>query len=236
MAMAHDQRPGAAGQLAAGQASCTCCESCADAPAAARSGQWLRAARLTRWLAWAALAWMTAEGALGLTAGIAAGSAALSGWALGSVIEGLAAVIVIWRFTGSRTLSETAERRAQRLVAVSFWLLAPYITIQATRDLAGHHHASTTMLGIALTASSVLVMPALGLAKHRLGARLGSGATTGEGTQNLICASQAAAVLAGLAVTAAWPAGWPLDPVIALGIAGWSIWEGAQAWRGATCC
>jgi divalent metal cation (Fe/Co/Zn/Cd) transporter len=179
---------------------------------------------------------MTAEGTLGLIAGIAAGSAALAGWALGSVIEGLAAGIVIWRFTGTRTLSGGAEQRAQRLVAVSFWLLAPYITIQAARDLAGHQPASATVLGIVLTASSLLVMPALGWAKHRLGARLDSGATAGEGTQNQICASQAAAVLASLAVTAAWPAGWPIDPLTALGIAGWSIWEGAQAWRGATCC
>jgi divalent metal cation (Fe/Co/Zn/Cd) transporter len=236
MAMAHDQWPEASGPLAAEPAPCACRESCADTPAAVRSEQWLRAARLTRWLAWASLAWMTAEGALGLIAGIAAGSAALAGWALGSVIEGLAAVIVIWRFTGTRTLSETAEQRAQRLVAVSFWLLAPYITVQATRDLAGHHPASTTVPGIALTASSLLVMPALGLAKHRLGARLGSGATAGEGTQNLICASQAAAVLASLAVTAAWPGGWPIDPGIALAIAALSIWEGTQAWRGASCC
>lgn len=236
MAMTDDQQPGTAREPAPGAAPCACCESRADAPPEARDWQWLRAARLARWLAWASLAWMTAEGVLGLIAGVTAGSVALVGWALGSVIEGLAAVIVVWRFTGSRTLSETAERRAQRLVAVSFWLLAPYISVQAIRDLAGHHPASTTALGIALTASSLLVMPVLGLAKRRLGACLDSGATTGEGTQNLICAGQAAAVLIGLAVTAAWPGGWPIDPVIALGIAGWSIWEGIQSWRGADCC
>jgi divalent metal cation (Fe/Co/Zn/Cd) transporter len=179
---------------------------------------------------------MAAEGVLGLIAGFAAGSIALVGWALGSAIEGLASVIVVWRFTGSRMLSETAERRAQKAVAVSFWLLAPYIAIEAIRDLAAHHPASTTALGIALTAASVIIMPALGIAKHRLGERLGSGATAGEGTQNLMCAAQAAAVLLALAVVAIWPGGWPIDPIIALGIAGWSVWEGNRSWRGADCC
>jgi divalent metal cation (Fe/Co/Zn/Cd) transporter len=116
---------------------------------------------------------MTAEGLLGLIAGVAAGSIALVAWALGGAIEGLASVIVVWRFTGSRTLSETAERRAQKAVAVSFWLLAPYVAVQAIRDLAAHQPASTTVLGIALTAASVIIMPVLGFAKHRLGQRLG---------------------------------------------------------------
>jgi divalent metal cation (Fe/Co/Zn/Cd) transporter len=179
---------------------------------------------------------MTAEGLVGLIAGFAAGSIALVGWALGSAIEGLASVIVIWRFTGTRTASQTAERRAQKAVAVSFWLLAPYIVVEAIRDLSGHHSASASALGIGLTASSVVVMPVLGMVKRRLGQRLGSGATAGEGTQNLMCAAQAAAVLAGLVVVAAWPGGWPVDPVIALGIAAWSVWEGRQSWRGTDCC
>jgi len=80
---------------------------------------------MARWLAWASLAWMTVEGAVGLTAGLTAGSIALVGGPLSSVVEGLASLIVIWRFTGSRTLSATAEERAQRAVAVSFWLLGP---------------------------------------------------------------------------------------------------------------
>lgn len=142
----------------------------------------------------------------------------------------------MWRFTGSRTLSETAERRAQKAVAISFWLLAPYIVLEAVRDLIGGHHAEATVLGIVLTASSVVVMPVLGVAKHRLGARLDSEATAGEGTQNLMCAAQAGAVLAGLAVTALWSGGSWVDTVIALGIAGWSIQEGVEAWRGEECC
>ena len=213
-----------------------CREDCTVTIAPSDDERWLRAARSARWLAWASLSWMTAEGVVGLIAGVSAGSIALVGWALGSVIEGLASVIVIWRFTGSRTLSQTAEWRAQKAVAVSFWLLAPYIVIEAVWHLAGHHPAAASALGIALTASSVVIMPVLGIVKRRLGERLHSGATAGEGTQNLLCAAQAAAVLTGLAVIAVWPGGWPIDPVIALGIAAWSIWEGTRSWRGADCC
>jgi divalent metal cation (Fe/Co/Zn/Cd) transporter len=203
---------------------------------ATREAGWLRAARSARWLAWASLAWMCAEGAIGLWQGLAAGSIALTGWALGSAVEGLASVIVIWRFTGSRALSRTAESRAQRGVAVSFWLLAPYIAVQSVRDLATGHHAATTVTGMVLTAVALVVMPVLGRAKHTLAARLGSGATAGEGTQNYLCAAQAAAVLAGLGITAAWPGGWWTDPVIGLALAAVAVREGTQSWRGNDCC
>ena len=211
-----------------------CCESCP--PVRSPAGRWLADARKARWLAWASLVWMSAEGAVGLAAGLTAGSVALAGWAAGSAIEALASLIVIWRFTGSRTLSQTGERRAQRAVAASFWLLAVLIVFGAVRDLAGQHEPASSLPGIIVTASSVVVMPALGIVKQRLGRRLDSGATAGEGTQNLMCAAQAAAVLAGLAVAAVWPGGWPVDPVIALGIAGWSAWAGWRAWQGAGCC
>jgi divalent metal cation (Fe/Co/Zn/Cd) transporter len=144
-------------------------------------------------------------------------------------------VIVIWRFTGNRTLSETAEGRAQKAVAVSFFLLAPYIAIEALRDLAGAHLAQNSGLGIGVTAASLLVMPGLGIAKQRLGTRLRSGATAGEGVQNLLCAAQAAAVLIGLAATAAFGLSWA-DPAIALLLAAWAIREGIAAWRGEDCC
>jgi divalent metal cation (Fe/Co/Zn/Cd) transporter len=201
-----------------------------------RDAGWLRAARQARWLAWASLAWMCTEGAVGLWQGLATGSAALTGWALGSVLEGLASVIVIWRFTGSRTMSETAERRAQRGVAISFWLLAPCIAAESARDLIADHHAGATAIGMALTAAALLAMPLLGRAKHKLGTRVGSAATAGEGTQNYLCAAQAAAVLLALAVTAAWPAAWWLDPAIGLGIAAVAVREGTQSWRGGDCC
>jgi divalent metal cation (Fe/Co/Zn/Cd) transporter len=197
---------------------------------------WLRAAQLARWLAWVSLAWMCTEGAIGLWQGLAAGSIALTGWALGSAVEGLASVIVIWRFSGSRTLSASAERRAQRGVAISFWLLAPYVAAESARDLVTGHHAETTVVGIVLTAAALLEMPILGRAKHKLAARLGSAATAGEGTQNYLCAAQAAAVLAVLAVTSAWPGGWWIDPVIGLGIAAVAVREGIESWHGDDCC
>jgi divalent metal cation (Fe/Co/Zn/Cd) transporter len=200
-----------------------------------RDAGWLRAARWARWLAWISLAWMVTEGAVGLWQGLTVGSIALTGWALGSAVEGLASVIVVWRFTGARTLSEDAERRAQRGVAVSFWLIAPYIAAESIRDLLGEHRAETTVIGIVLTAVALLEMPLLGYTKHELGARLGSAATAGEGTQNYLCAAQAAAVLMGLAVTAGWPGGWWLDPVIGLGVAAAAVWQGVQSWRGDDC-
>ena len=178
---------------------------------------------------------MTGEGVLGLVAGIAANSISLIGWALGSVIEGLASIIVIWRFTGSRTVSETSERRAQRAVAISFFLLAPYIGVESIRDLGGGHEITPTVLGVLVTAASLLVMPLLGQAKQRLGERLDSGATTGEGIQNYLCAAQAGAVLLGLVATAAFGWTW-LDPVIGLLLAGWAVYEGVEAWHGEDCC
>jgi divalent metal cation (Fe/Co/Zn/Cd) transporter len=87
-----------------------------------------------------------------------------------------------------------------------------------------------------LTAVAVVAMPLLGRAKRRLGARLGSAATAGEGIQNYLCAAQAAAVLTGLALAAAWPGGWWLDPVIGLGIAAISVREGIESWHGDNCC
>lgn len=202
----------------------------------APDAQWHRYARLARWLSWVSLLWMITEAVVGLWQGVIVGSIALTGWALGGAVEGLASVIVIWRFTGSRTLSETAERRAQRGIAVSFWLLAPYIAIESIHYLLGEHHTEPTAISIALTAAALLIMPILGRVKHALGTRLGSAATAGEGTQNYLCAAQAAAVLTSLAVTSSWPGIWWLDPIIGLGIAGAAVREGIQCWRGHDCC
>jgi divalent metal cation (Fe/Co/Zn/Cd) transporter len=199
------------------------------------SAEWLRSARRARLLSWISLAWMTVEGALGIAAGLAASSIALVGWGLGSAVEALAAVIVVWRFTGSRTLSAGAERRAEQAVAVSFFLIAPYIAVQAVEALATAKHPASSPLGIGLTVSSVLLMPPLGVAKRRLGERLGSGATSGEGTQNLLCAAQGLAVLVGLAANSALGAWW-LDGVVALGLAAFALREGRAAWRGEQCC
>ena len=144
-----------------------------------------RLIRRAKALSWLSLAYMTAEGAIALTAAILAGSVALLGFGLDSAIEALASMIIIWRFTGARRLSEHAEQRAQLLVAISFFLLAPYIAQDAIRTLIASEHPRTSWLGIGLSISSIIVMPLLGKAKHRIGQRLGSGATAGEGTQNL---------------------------------------------------
>jgi divalent metal cation (Fe/Co/Zn/Cd) transporter len=194
--------------------------------------------RLIRWvlaLSWASLFWMTIEGGVGIAAGIAAGSIALVGFGLSSAVEGLASVIVIWRFSGNRASSEEAERRAQKGVAISFWLLAPYIAVEAAHDLVSGNEPRTSYVGIALTATAVVLMPVLGVAKRRLGARLDSGATAGEGTQNLLCAYLSAAVLAGLALNAALGLWWA-DPAAALFIAAVAVKEGWESWRGQGCC
>jgi hypothetical protein len=158
----------------------------------------------------------------------------LLGFGLDSGIEAMASLIVIWRFTGSRLASATSERRAQQLVAVSFFLLAPYIAVEAIRALAAGDRAETSIIGLVLTAGTAIFEPALGVAKRRIGARLGSAATAGEGTQNLLCAYLAIAVFAGLAANTLWGAWW-LDGVVALGIAGWAVVEGRRAWAGKSC-
>jgi Cation efflux family len=198
-----------------------------------RDRGWLRAARLARWLAWASLAWMTLEGVVGILAGVEADSISVLTWAASSAVEGLASVIVIWRFTGRRTLSGDSERHAQRWVAGSFFLLVPYFVYEAIHRLVAGTQAEATALAIALTASSVVLMPALGWAKLRLGRRLGSGATSGEGVQNLLCAAQALAAL--IAVAAAGAGVAFIDPLAALLIAGIAAKEGVELWRGEEC-
>jgi divalent metal cation (Fe/Co/Zn/Cd) transporter len=194
-----------------------------------------RLVRRAKALSWLSLAWMTVEGTVAITAALAAGSIALLGFGLDSVIEALASVIVIWRFTGDRRLSDQAEQHAQRLVAISFFLLAPYVALDAIRTLVAGDHPSISWVGIGLSISSVILMPFLGRAKQRIGSGLASGATAGEGSQNLLCAYLAAGVLAGLIVNAAF-GWWWADPVIALGIAGLAVKEGRETWRGEGCC
>jgi divalent metal cation (Fe/Co/Zn/Cd) transporter len=201
---------------------------------AAGSTEWQRFARRAVLLSWLSLAYMAAEGAVAVTAALLAGSVALLGFGLDSVIEGLASVIIIWRLTGRRALSETTERRAQTAVAVTFFVLAPYVAAAAMRALLTREHPDTTWLGIGLSISSLAVMPVLGLAKSRIGRRLGSAATVGEGTQNLLCAYLAGAVLAGLLANTLLGLWW-LDPVVALLVAGLAVHEGREAWHGDNC-
>ncbi|HET9323037.1 MAG TPA: hypothetical protein VFO03_04105, partial [Gaiellaceae bacterium] len=123
----------------------------ATAQAALGTGERARLIRWARLLAWSSLVWMTAEGVIAVVAGFAAGSIALVGFGFDSAIEGIASVVIIWRFWGARALSEHAERRAQKLVAVSFFILAPYVALESVRALVTGHEAETSWLGIALT-------------------------------------------------------------------------------------
>ena len=192
-------------------------------------------ARRVKALSWLSLAWMTVEGAVAIAAGIVAGSIALIGFGLDSAIEGLASVIIIWRFTGARVFSQAAEQRAQKLVAIQFFILAPYVGVEATRALITADQPEVSWVGIGLAIGSVIVMPILGIAKQRLADQIGSAATAGEGRQNMLCAYLAGALLVGLVGNAAVGAWW-LDPLVGLLIAGVAAREGLEAWRGEGCC
>ena len=188
-----------------------------------------------RLLSWLSLAWMTVEGAVAIAAGVVAGSIALVGFGLDSAVEGFASVIIIWRFTGHRVFSHAAEPRAQKLVAIQFFLLAPYVAFESVKSPIGGEHPEVSWVGIGLSIGSVIFMPMLGIAKQRLADRLGSAATKGEGRQNMLCAYLAAALLVGLLGNALAGAWW-LDPVVGLLIAGVAVKEGLEAWRGEGCC
>ena len=199
------------------------------------SADYLRLAKQAKWLSWASLGYMSLEGLVAIAAGIVAGSVALVGFGIDSAIEGFASVVIVWRFTGSRTLSHAAEDRAQKLVAVQFFLLAPYVTFEAVRTLVNGDRPEESVVGIVLAASSLILMPLLGRAKQRIGSQIGSSATASEGKQNLLCAYLAAALLVGLLGNALLGAWW-LDPAVALFIAVVAVHEGREAWRGDACC
>ena len=198
-------------------------------------GSYERLARRARLLSWLSLAWMTIEGAVAISAGVAASSIALVGFGLDSAIEGSASLVIVWRFSRSRMFSAAAETRAQKLVAIQFFVLAPYVGIESVRALIGGERPDETWVGIALAASSVVLMPLLGIAKQRIAEQIGSAATKGEGRQNMLCAYLAGALLVGL-IGNALAGAWWLDPVVGLLIAGVAIKEGREAWRGDGCC
>jgi divalent metal cation (Fe/Co/Zn/Cd) transporter len=202
---------------------------------APHSAEWVRAARLTRRLSWLSLIWLGIEGTVAIVAGVMAGSVALIAFGLDSAIEGIASIVIIWRFSGSRLFSERAERRAQVLVALQFFLLVPIIAYEAVETLVTADRIETSWLGIGLTLATLAICQPLGYAKRRLGERLHSRATVGEGTQNLLCGYMALAVLAGLLANALFGLWW-LDPIVALLIAGVAIREGRAALRGDDIC
>ncbi len=190
--------------------------------------------RRARVLAWAGNGWHVVEFAIALGAGITAGSVALVGFGIDSVIEALAGGVIVWLFSGGRGSSHLAERRAQQLISASYALLVVYISVQAVRDLAGGNHPSASWIGIGLAAFTAPTMPLLAATKRRVGRSLGSPAVVSEAGQNMICAYLSIALLAGLLANAlvGW---WWADPAAALVIATVAAKEGVESWRGESC-
>jgi divalent metal cation (Fe/Co/Zn/Cd) transporter len=193
-----------------------------------------RLVRRAKLLAWLGIGWHGVEAAVAVGAGLAAGSIALIGFGADSLIESVAGVVLLWRFAGSRAASESAERRAQKLVGASFYLLAAYVAFEAFRTLLTAEQPEPSLIGIGLAAVTLLTMPPLAIAKARVGERLGSSATKSEGRQNMLCAYLSAALLVGLGANALFGFWWA-DPLTALLIAGVAVREGWQAWQGETC-
>jgi divalent metal cation (Fe/Co/Zn/Cd) transporter len=194
-----------------------------------------RLERRARLLAWGGIGWHVAEFAIALGAGIAASSIALIGFGADSLIESLAGGVVLWLFTGRRLGSEGAERRAQQLIALSFYVLAAYVAAESIRTLLESHRPETSWIGVGLAAFTAPAMPRLARVKRRIGNRLHSAATVKEARQTTLCAYLSVALLAGLLANAVagW---WWADPAAAMVIAALAVREGQQTWRGDGCC
>ena len=189
--------------------------------------------RRIRLLVAATIAYNTVEAVVAITAGALASSTALIGFGLDSVVEVTSAAAVAWQFTAADP--HRRERVTLRIVAVSFFLLAAYITVESLRSLAGAAHADHSPVGIALAAVSLVVMPVLSFAQRRAGREFGSASAVADSKQTLLCTYLSAVLLIGLAANAAlgW---WWADPVAALAIAVVAVKEGREAWRGDACC
>jgi divalent metal cation (Fe/Co/Zn/Cd) transporter len=190
----------------------------------------LRARRLTR----LGLAWHVIEAGIAIGAGVIAGSVALVGFGADSVIEAAAGLVVLWLVTGGRLSSHRAERRAQQLIAISFLLLAVYVTIESSRDLVAGHQPAASWVGVGLSMVTLMAMPPLAAAKRRIAMALGSSATASESRQTMLCAYLSAALLVGLLgnAVAGW---WWADPAVALLIGAVALREARDAWRGTGC-
>ena len=200
-------------------------------PAASQRASLERRARL---LAHGGNAWHVIEFSVALAAGIAAGSIALIGFGADSLVEVLAGSVIVWLFTSGRGSSPQAERRAQQVIAASFFVLAAYVTAESIRDLAAGSRPSASWVGVGLAAFTAPTMPLLARAKRRIGHALGSSATISEASQNQLCAYLSVALLAGLLLNAVWGLRWA-DPAAALVIAAVAVKEGRDSWQGARC-
>jgi len=183
-------------------------------------------------LAWATIAWNVVEAVVAIGAGLEAGSLALIGFGLDSTIEVGSAAVILWQFAGA---DEQRERQALRLIAVSFFALAAYVTVQALVDLAATSEPDSSVVGIVLAALSLVVMPLLATAKRRTSQRLGSVTVAADSQQTWLCTYLSAVLLVGLVLNAAF-GWWWADPVAGLLIAALALREGREAWAGDTCC
>lgn len=191
-----------------------------------------RLRRRARWLVTATIAWNVIEAVVALTAGAVAGSAALVGFGLDSSVEVAAAVVTLWYLAG---VDEEREKRALKLIALSFFALAAYVTFDAGRDLFIDGEPETSVVGIVLAGLSLLVMPALARAKRINGEALHNRTLIAEATQTKLCAYLSVILLAGLGLRATLGWSWA-DPIAALLIAVLAVREGREAWEGEGCC
>ena len=192
-----------------------------------------RRQRVALGLAWATIAWNAVEAIVAIIAGAVASSIALIGFGLDSTVEVMSASVIVWQMT--RDVPEAREAKALRLIAVSFFALAGYVTVQAGLDLLATSEPDTSSVGIVLAAVSLVVMPVLAGLKRRNGRRLGSNSVVADSRQTMLCTYLSAVLLVGLVLnaTVGW---WWADPVAALVIAALAFKEGREAWRGEHCC
>jgi divalent metal cation (Fe/Co/Zn/Cd) transporter len=190
-------------------------------------------ARRIRLLVAATIAYNVVEAVIAIAAGRAASSTALIGFGLDSVIEVSSAAAVAWQFAGRDP--EAREKTALRVIAVSFFALAAYVSVESVRALVGGGEAGHSSVGIALAAVSLAVMPGLSYAQRRAGRELASRSAVADSKQTLLCTYLSAVLLVGLGLNSLFGWSWA-DPVAALVIAAVAVKEGRDAWRGDACC
>jgi divalent metal cation (Fe/Co/Zn/Cd) transporter len=192
-----------------------------------------RLGRRAQLLAGASVTYNVVEGVIAISAGIAAGSVALVGFGLDSVVEVSSGLIILWQFR--HRMPETRERQALRLMAFSFFALAAYVALESLRSLIGGAEPDSSAVGIVLASASLVIMPFLSWGQRRTGRALGSDAVVADSTQTLLCTYLSAVLLAGLVLNATLGWSWA-DPLAGLVIAAVAAKEGRDAWRGEGCC
>jgi divalent metal cation (Fe/Co/Zn/Cd) transporter len=205
------------------------------APVPTRPEQARRAVltRRVRLLVAATITYNFIEAIVAIAAGRIASSTALIGFGLDSIIEVASAAAVAWQFSGADP--QTRERTALRVIALSFFGLAAYVTVESVRSLFGASEAEHSTVGIVLAALSLLIMPVLSYAQRRAGRELGSASAVADSKQTLLCTYLSGILLVGLLLNSLFGWSWA-DPIVALVIAGVAVREGREAWRGEHCC